>query len=99
MRLFPWRRALVLVGRWLNANKVGGQGPAEPFRIAGNFYYVGATDAQNIQSLQLTTVMKRAKMSRRTQRRLPNALPSARCRRTAVIEIGGDEPAAVGAAL
>ncbi|HMJ83236.1 MAG TPA: MBL fold metallo-hydrolase, partial [Vicinamibacterales bacterium] len=35
---------LVLVGRWLNANKVGGQGPAEPFRIAGNFYYVGATD-------------------------------------------------------
>jgi metallo-beta-lactamase class B len=36
--------ALVLVGRWLNATKVGGQGPAEPFRIAGNFYYVGATD-------------------------------------------------------
>src|SRR5262245_27697425 len=35
---------LVLVGRWLNATKVGGQGPAEPFRIAGNFYYVGATD-------------------------------------------------------
>ena len=35
---------LVGVGRWLNANKVGGQGPAEPFRIAGNFYYVGATD-------------------------------------------------------
>jgi hypothetical protein len=34
---------LVLVGRWLNANKIGGQGPAEPFRIAGNFYYVGAT--------------------------------------------------------
>src|SRR4030095_2426820 len=55
MRLFPKRRvlvglglllvlALVLVGRWLNANKIGGQGPAEPFRIAGNFYYVGATD-------------------------------------------------------
>src|SRR6186713_1114971 len=55
MRLFPRRRtvillglltilALVLVGRWLNANKIGGQGPAEPFRIAGNFYYVGATD-------------------------------------------------------
>src|SRR5512132_2719217 len=37
--------ALVFVGRWLNATKVGGQGPAEPFRIAGNFYYVGATDA------------------------------------------------------
>src|SRR5688572_1898014 len=55
MRLFPKRRVLVLlgpltilalalVGRWLNANKVGGQQPAEPFRIAGNFYYVGATD-------------------------------------------------------
>ena len=36
--------ALVLVGRWLNATKVGGQQPAEPFRIAGNFYYVGAKD-------------------------------------------------------
>ena len=36
--------ALVMVGRRLNATKVGGQGPAEPFRIAGNFYYVGATD-------------------------------------------------------
>src|SRR5690349_19197459 len=36
--------ALVLVGRWLNATKIGGQGPAEPFRIADNFYYVGATD-------------------------------------------------------
>jgi metallo-beta-lactamase class B len=37
--------ALVLVGRWLNATKRGGQEPAEPFRIAGNFYYVGANDA------------------------------------------------------
>jgi metallo-beta-lactamase class B len=37
--------ALVLVGRSLNTTKRGGQGPAEPFRIAGNFYYVGATDA------------------------------------------------------
>src|SRR5215813_13174580 len=37
--------ALVLIGRWLNATKRGGQGPAEPFRIAGNLYYVGATDA------------------------------------------------------
>jgi metallo-beta-lactamase class B len=37
--------ALVLIGRRLNATKRGGQGPAEPFRIAGNFYYVGATDA------------------------------------------------------
>jgi metallo-beta-lactamase class B len=36
--------ALILVGRWLNATKVGGQGPAEPFRLAGNLYYVGATD-------------------------------------------------------
>ena len=36
--------ALLLLGRWANARKVGGQGPAEPFRIAGNFYYVGATD-------------------------------------------------------
>jgi metallo-beta-lactamase class B len=36
--------ALVLLGRWGNANKVGGQQPAEPFRIAGNFYYVGAND-------------------------------------------------------
>jgi metallo-beta-lactamase class B len=35
---------LVLVGRWMNATKVGGQGPAEPFRIAGNLYYVGASD-------------------------------------------------------
>lgn len=30
--------ALVLVGRWLNATKRGGQGAAEPFRIAGNLY-------------------------------------------------------------
>ena len=36
--------ALVLVGRWPNATKIGGQQPAEPFRIAGNFYYVGAND-------------------------------------------------------
>jgi metallo-beta-lactamase class B len=36
--------AFVVVGRWLNATKVGGQQPAEPFRIAGNFYYVGAND-------------------------------------------------------
>ena len=28
----------------MNATKVGGQGPAEPFRIAGNLYYVGASD-------------------------------------------------------
>ena len=36
--------ALVLAGRQLNANKIGGQQPATPFRIAGNFYYVGASD-------------------------------------------------------
>jgi metallo-beta-lactamase class B len=36
--------ALVLLARWGNATKVGGQQPAEPFRIAGNFYYVGAND-------------------------------------------------------
>ena len=35
---------LVLAGRRLNATKLGGQEPAEPFRIAGNFYYVGAND-------------------------------------------------------
>jgi metallo-beta-lactamase class B len=34
----------ILVGQRLNATKVGGQQPAEPFRIAGNFYYVGAND-------------------------------------------------------
>jgi metallo-beta-lactamase class B len=35
---------LVFVGRWLNATKIGGQQPVEPFRIADNFYYVGAND-------------------------------------------------------
>ena len=54
MRLFTKRRVLVFVlgllvaivwvGRWMNATKVGGQQPVEPFRIAGNFYYVGAND-------------------------------------------------------
>ena len=34
----------LVVGRWANANKIGGQQPADPFRIAGNFYYVGASD-------------------------------------------------------
>lgn len=37
--------ALVFLGRWGNSRKIGGQQPAEPFRIAGNFYYVGANDA------------------------------------------------------
>jgi metallo-beta-lactamase class B len=36
--------ALIPILRWLNATKVGGQQPVEPFRIAGNFYYVGAND-------------------------------------------------------
>jgi metallo-beta-lactamase class B len=40
--------ALVFFGAWLKelrpATKRGGQEPAEPFRIAGNFYYVGAND-------------------------------------------------------
>jgi metallo-beta-lactamase class B len=36
--------ALVIIGRRLNATKRGGQEPAEPFRIAGNLYYVGAND-------------------------------------------------------
>lgn len=40
--------ALIPFPSWLKefrmATKVGGQQPAEPFRIAGNFYYVGASD-------------------------------------------------------
>jgi metallo-beta-lactamase class B len=40
--------ALVLFTLWLRElrpeTKRGGQQPAEPFRIAGNFYYVGAND-------------------------------------------------------
>jgi len=34
----------VLFGKWREASNRGGQQPAEPFRIAGNFYYVGAND-------------------------------------------------------
>jgi metallo-beta-lactamase class B len=34
----------VLFGKWREASRQGGQRPAEPFRIAGNFYYVGAND-------------------------------------------------------
>jgi metallo-beta-lactamase class B len=37
----------VVLGTWKEARvatKRGGQQPAEPFRIAGNFYYVGAND-------------------------------------------------------
>ena len=40
--------AVFLFGKWLNevrpATKRGGQQLTEPFRIAGNFYYVGAND-------------------------------------------------------
>jgi metallo-beta-lactamase class B len=31
-------------GQWLDASRRGGQRPADPFRIAGNLYYVGASD-------------------------------------------------------
>ncbi|HEX8448056.1 MAG TPA: subclass B3 metallo-beta-lactamase [Allosphingosinicella sp.] len=36
---------LVLFCLWRSASAQGGQKPAEPFRIAGNLYYVGASDA------------------------------------------------------
>jgi len=36
--------AAVLFGKWRDASNRGGQQPAEPFRIAGNLYYVGAND-------------------------------------------------------
>lgn len=37
--------AVVFLGReWKDRADLKGQGPAEPFRIAGNLYYVGATD-------------------------------------------------------
>ena len=36
--------AVVLFGKWRDASNRGGQLPAEPFRIAGNLYYVGAND-------------------------------------------------------
>ena len=36
--------AVVLIGKWRDASNRGGQQPAEPFRIAGNLYYVGAND-------------------------------------------------------
>ncbi len=35
---------IVLFGKWRDATNRGGQQPAEPFRIAGNLYYVGAND-------------------------------------------------------
>ena len=36
--------AVVAGTKWWEATKNGGQKPAEPFRIAGNLYYVGAND-------------------------------------------------------
>lgn len=36
--------AVVAFNAWREAGMRGGQKPAEPFRIAGNFYYVGAND-------------------------------------------------------
>jgi metallo-beta-lactamase class B len=35
---------VVLFGKWMDGTRHGGQKFAEPFRIAGNFYYVGAND-------------------------------------------------------
>jgi metallo-beta-lactamase class B len=35
---------LIAFGFWRSASDQGGQKPAEPFRIAGNLYYVGASD-------------------------------------------------------
>jgi hypothetical protein len=36
--------AVVAFLKWREAALMHGQQPAEPFRIAGNFYYVGAND-------------------------------------------------------
>jgi len=36
--------AVVVFGKWRDAGNRGGQQPADPFRIAGNPYYVGAND-------------------------------------------------------
>lgn len=36
--------ATVAIRQWKLASDAGGQKPAEPFRIAGNLYYVGAND-------------------------------------------------------
>lgn len=36
--------AVMLFGEWRDGSNHGGQKPAEPFRIAGNLYYVGAND-------------------------------------------------------
>jgi hypothetical protein len=34
----------ILFRAWKAAGERGGQGPAEPFRIAGNLYFIGASD-------------------------------------------------------
>lgn len=39
--------AIALFPAWKRASDRGGQLPAEPFRIAGNFYYVGANDVSS----------------------------------------------------
>ena len=56
MRIFTRRRLVLVVvaaltvvlvilyGKWRDASNHGGQKYAEPFRIAGNLYYVGAND-------------------------------------------------------
>ncbi|HEY0672526.1 MAG TPA: subclass B3 metallo-beta-lactamase [Longimicrobiales bacterium] len=56
LRPLTWRRWLLvpvalvaiiivfLFPKWRDASNKGGQQPAEPFRIAGNLYYVGAND-------------------------------------------------------
>lgn len=42
--------ALVLAGRWLNATNIGGQQPAEPFRIAGSCDEADANDVAALLS-------------------------------------------------
>src|SRR5687768_11383532 len=56
LRRLTWRRWLlillavaavpvvILYGKWREASRRGGQLAVEPFRIAGNLYYVGAND-------------------------------------------------------
>jgi metallo-beta-lactamase class B len=39
-----WPALTFLFRIWKTNGDRGGQQPAEPFRIAGNFYYVGAND-------------------------------------------------------
>jgi metallo-beta-lactamase class B len=39
--------AIVPYRKWRDASNHGGQKPAEPFRIAGNLYYVGANDVSS----------------------------------------------------